>query len=390
MDIPEMRAAIGTTVGEVRSGNQDRAIIARFSAPNATGRSFVACVLCDGMGGMVDGGRCAEITVASFIDYLISLSSPVSVDSVRGAVFEANDSVFRQYKGRGGTTLTALVSSTQTDGWAITVGDTRLYELPPSGPLKQLSTDDTIAGELKRIKGTDSDSQLEPFSNRLAQFVGIGEGIEPRTLVVDTTMESNYLLATDGTRIIDNVTFGRVVSASPSLQSLAVRLIHLSNWCGGEDNSSVICIPANATRAIQTTQGFNYPLLEIWDSFGKLDVVIASERYAEKPVTSAPLNSSRAYDQQFHRPSNVNAQPKGRKTPRTKSDKRSGVKSGKSVMREPADIRPAHKQLEIEIVESRPEHRPNIGTDGKGGMTSTTTQSVDDSQRKPSDHSDSK
>lgn len=61
----EIGAALGTTIGEVRQENQDRAVIARLPI-SENGRTGIVAVVCDGMGGMVDGSHCAEIGIAHF------------------------------------------------------------------------------------------------------------------------------------------------------------------------------------------------------------------------------------------------------------------------------------------------------------------------------------
>jgi PPM family protein phosphatase len=393
IEIPELHAAVGTTVGETRKENQDRAIIAQFTDPRASDRSFLSCLLCDGMGGMLDGGRCAEIAVGAFIDSLVASPHPISVDSTRNAVLEANDSIFRRYKGRGGTTLTALIFAARAGAWAITVGDTRLYEFSDSRKVRQLSTDDTIAGELKRLKGTESDLQLEPFSNRLAQFVGIGEGLEPRTHIIDPdAADSSYLLSTDGTRVIDEATFERLVSAAPSLQALALRLIHLSNWCGGQDNSSVICVAARATRNMLPTHELRDPLLEMWDCFAKLDVVILPSRPEEKPAfTQFPKpGAHRGNGPEAGRREGVVTQSGGNRTSRTKKHKKTEAKSEKTTPPGVADSRPPQKQLEIEIVESSLDRKPSLKTDGRGGTTGNPNSRDSDPSRDSSDHADPK
>jgi serine/threonine protein phosphatase PrpC len=387
VEIPELYAAIGTTVGEVRQENQDRAIIAQYTDPRDSDRSFLACVLCDGMGGMVDGGRCAEMAIGSFIHSLVASSRSISVDSTRTAVQDANDLIFRRYKGRGGTTLTALVFANHKGAWAITVGDTRLYEFSRSQKVRQLSTDDTIAGELKRLRGSDSDSQLEPFSNRLAQFVGIGEGLEPRTHILDKDgTESSYLLCTDGTRIIDDATFERLVSAAPSIQALAVRLIHSSNWCGGEDNSSVICVAAQAARIVPRARDLRNPLLEIWDCFAKLDVVILSGHPEDKPVLS-PLpkpDMQGQYGLETRARETIGTPLGGSRTSKAKRNKKTETKSGKSILQGNANSRPPQKQLEIEIVESPPENKSDLKTEANGD-TSGISKTPDNGELRSSE-----
>jgi hypothetical protein len=49
-----------------RSENQDRAIFLRVKFEKSRKPSIAALVLCDGMGGMVNGGECANLAISTF------------------------------------------------------------------------------------------------------------------------------------------------------------------------------------------------------------------------------------------------------------------------------------------------------------------------------------
>jgi PPM family protein phosphatase len=387
-DIPELHAVIATTVGEVRSENQDRAVIARLIDPRTPERSFLAYVLCDGMGGMVDGSHCAEIAIATFIQSFVTSPSPASIEGMENAVLQANGAVFQRYRGRGGTTLTALVLVGHGEARAITVGDTRLYEFSRSEKIRQVSTDDTIAAELKRLKRVVTESQLEPFSNRLAQFVGMGDGLEPRTHTINRQgMDSSFLLSTDGTRVIDEVTFERVVNAAPSLQAIANRLIHLSNWCGGADNSSVICVAGGAANSLRHLGELRDPVLEIWDCFAKLAIVnfpgpenASQLNVSPKPSIEEAYRSTMRVKLATDTQSRANKTSKSRKHKKTESDAKFA----------PTTNHPRQKQFEIAIVESPAEQKPDLKTERSESDADTPDSSHNDPPGASESHSNPK
>lgn len=290
IDLPEISGAVGSSIGEVRKENQDRAVIARLSPVSTGRRPFVLAVLCDGMGGMEDGAKCAELAIATLLSR-VAYSPRMDLRlSLKNAVDEANRNVHLEFRARGGTTLVAVLI-TATDIVAVSVGDSRLYVRTPADCLKQISVDDTIAGELSRIKGgTSSTEDLEPFSKQLAQFVGMGEDMEPRIYPLDDPGAGAYfILSSDGAHSSQPGILESILVHSPSPHVGLGRLIHLANWCGGGDNASVICI-STAARASLTIPPKPTAILELWDSQSKVEFVLSTTvaNTIQPPTPSPP------------------------------------------------------------------------------------------------------
>jgi serine/threonine protein phosphatase PrpC len=349
--IPDVHASIGTTVGIARKENQDRGVVVRFSNPRAVSNSFTASVLCDGMGGMLDGGRCAELAVANFINSLIFDSLALSRQSLRSAVIAADRSVFDVYKGKGGTTLTAVVFSSAGSAWGASVGDSRIYAISESKKINQVSIDDTISGELKRIKG----SQFTPgwpdaHSGKLAQFIGLGDALEPRLYDLDERETAAYLLCSDGAQQIAEDTFASVVTSAPSLSALTSRLIQLSNWCGGWDNSSVICMSSSARQNLAPSSRTIDALLEIWCCSVKLEILIPEKSLA---VSENALTRPSASTQNFSQVKNLTtglerAETKRSKFPRPRKVGTKGNRKKRQPERTPPDV---HQQFNMEVID---------------------------------------
>lgn len=273
--VAPIAAALATDVGEVRAENQDRVVIAR--GRDGHGRPFAIAALADGIGGMRQGAECAAWALGGLISAVAS-ESLVSIDPgqwlLRG-IRQANHDVYSRLNGEGGTTLAAvLLSANAQIHWA-SVGDSRVYHSDLSG-IKQLSIDDTIAGQL----GRGGEAGFE--QSRLIQFVGIGAPLE--IVVSDLTGYSDgaIFLTSDGVHFLDSTPwFSQLIRSAPDPGVCVRRLVELSKWCGGPDNASAV------TVALGPALSDNMPpadgCLEVWDPFGELQVIFELPK-----ATSAP------------------------------------------------------------------------------------------------------
>ena len=337
-EIQELNACIGTSVGEVRRENQDRAVIARFTSANRPEQSFVCFALCDGMGGMEDGSRCAEIALSAFIFRLIQDSSGSAGAAAKAAAIAANVEVHRQYRERGGTTLAALVYFRRSAS-AVTVGDSRVYMVGEGKSLTQISTDDTIEGELNRLTGGVSSSRpkWDTFAGQLAQFIGIGEGLEPRSYTVSPG--SSYLLTSDGIHGYDlsPSTLAQVVSAGRASQAVIRGLLQLSRLCGGVDNATAVYVPPLPANWSALPAWSDGDWLELWDAFGTVE--FAADR---KSVTlQKPLLPVQAQPTRTEKPA---------KTGKRIGSSRKKTAEGGQQTKRPS---PAQGRLTIEIVDEK-------------------------------------
>lgn len=319
VDIPEVGVACGITIGQIRKENQDRMIIARLSNISGLSPTTIFAV-CDGMGGMANGGECAEKTLAVLLDAFVHSSLLNVEDRLRASIMEANQEVFRQYRQRGGATV-ALICHSVNKLIAATVGDTRVYSLTPDLILKQVSVDDTIAGELNRRKGFSTENpQLEPFANQLAQFIGIGPELELRIYDLPSRRDISYYIASDGAYNI-GAAFEHILINAPSPLTAIKRIISTSLWIGGKDNATIICISLD-----QKVDRFESgePILEFWNASGKFELIpwhflhvperqSMTQTYKRGPINKTLVDRSRKTAKARDKSKNKHAEPKNTK-----------------------------------------------------------------------------
>lgn len=257
--------AIGSDIGIVRRENQDRAVFVQVQS--SVSKSFVIGVLCDGMGGMQAGAECASLSIASFIRSCINNRHlPVQARLIK-AVEDANTAVYLKFKGEGGTTLSAFIFDNEGEFEAINVGDSRIYANTNQN-IKQYSRDDTLAGQYENA----AESHL---SNRLLQYVGMGDEIEPHIVSLPSINNiKSLILTSDGAHYIEANTFKQILSQDLPALEFCKRIIHVSKWCGGHDNSTILIVNDLAEVFSKPSKSLiPTGTIKLWDSFGEIQFI---------------------------------------------------------------------------------------------------------------------
>jgi len=323
---------------------------------------------------MEDGGKCAEIGLAQFIQSLTTRAAWDLAEASERAASDANYEVHRRYRGRGGTTLAALVSRDRGKIFGITVGDSRIYSASSSGHLQQVSVDDTIAGEVNRLRGTNSArADIDPLFGQLAQFVGLGNEVEPRTYTLPPPdSKARILLTSDGAHSVASTVFEELVRYAPSAYGVVTRIMQVSRWCGGKDNASVICLDGGILNDSRARLASQLGLLEVWDSFGKAEFFLSHKYgFADKPtrVWKEPDAGAQVSDTSAQRgkPKRPRRSPGGSSTPKQVKENETAVP------REPEnDLN--HRGIKIQIVEGDLSSESKIDT--PKAETNSTSESV--------------
>lgn len=281
--------------GIKRDENQDRVAFALIGNQLSTGSSLAVAVLVDGMGGMECGAKAASIAISSFISYIATGHTGAGLKALTlKAIHYANQRVFDFFNGQGGTTLSAIVFGSK-GSVGINVGDSRIYYLHEKKEIKQLTTDDTIEGQIRQESERDN-NWLNPLEgdSRLAQYIGMGEGMDPHLLDLSDPIKGeigeDFLLTSDGSHYLGNLMLQKIVKKSESKDQIPYRIAMTSEWLGGHDNSSLILIPSKISFNQQST---NMSVLS-------LEVMTISDEFRMAiPKYNALLNDLKAMKEKY-------------------------------------------------------------------------------------------
>jgi PPM family protein phosphatase len=267
--LDDLNIAFGSGVNG-RAENQDRVAVVRYRA-NTAADSFMLFVLCDGVGGLREGGRCASLAVAAMIMSIVenSLPSPLRL---RKAVAKANSTVLRSFHEKGGTTLAAVFLPAHGTAIGVNVGDSRVYQRALPHQLAQLSVDDNIKTQMSLLPHVSGPAAAPEMGRHLTQFIGIDGEIAPHSFFDLKLPGFGFVLATDGLSAIDTAMMARIATNSASAGNAVKRLLTLSRWLGVKDNASAL-VTALSTQDIQMnlTAARASGVCEIWDVGGKLE-----------------------------------------------------------------------------------------------------------------------
>ena len=333
-EFDSLAACVGTTLGNVRGENQDRALIVRFTSERPL-RSFLLFSVCDGLGGMLDGARCARLALAEIVSALVHYDGPDSKVRLLRAVASANTLVTNEYHGRGGTTLSAVLVAPNGQAWGTNVGDSRIYQYTPNLECKQISVDDTIAGQIQHLRGLRSiEIDRTHFSDHLTQYIGIGEELEPHSFEIDiSTLESHYLLTSDGAHGPLSSALIGVATHAPSSTELVQRILHFSKWTGGYDNASIVAFGPIPKTALSVERPLHRDLIELWDPYSKLELIVPAQEFVDR---KPKVVSNRACEASVNQSATKNKRaPKKKEEVVQKKPKQANEEPGKETQDKP-------------------------------------------------------
>ncbi|MFN7611458.1 MAG: PP2C family protein-serine/threonine phosphatase, partial [bacterium] len=205
--------------------------------------SVTVALVCDGMGGMVDGGAAAALAASTFIADLANSSGNLD-DRLLRAVLSANFGVNQRFRGRGGTTLTAIVFDQMLNGCAVHVGDSRLYRRTQD-EFHLMTTDDTVQGV---VRASSDEGNEDDLDNQLIQFVGIGPEIEPHIIPlfmggsVSRPLGTAWVLTTDGAHGFGRQMLHGISKSASSVGDLVRKLMFVADAASVGDNASTVAL----------------------------------------------------------------------------------------------------------------------------------------------------
>ena len=345
--IEELSAAIASSIGMTRTENQDCAVAVHHSGGSTT-PTFAAFLLCDGIGGLRDGGVCARLASATFIASLLGRKFEKASQRLIRSASAANEELFDRYRENGGTTLSCVLIQQMHDIAGLSVGDSRIYELT-SDRLLQLSDDDTLANQIKQIRPNDREIANPAFGKQLTQFIGMGADVQfrPLNIQIGSNGKAGILLTTDGVHGINTDTFKEVVIAAPEPVEVVKRLATLARWGRSTDNATAICVGADF-RIPPTGQTASERLL-IWDSYSQLNILLNTKLWGkERRSTKGTTFKRNKYSKKRHRTDDADLQKQGTLT----SEQAAADLRSQSTTADTGQHKPTRNQpLQLEIIE---------------------------------------
>lgn len=231
----ELKSAMATDAGRVRSVNEDRAVV---------DDGFLA--VADGMGGHVGGEIAAELAVES-IEH--AFGSDRTAEGLIRAAKRANSDVYRRgLKERAlrgmGTTLTAAAlvdASAQPRVALINVGDSRAY-LYSGGRLTRLTEDHSLVEEMvRRGELSEDDAMAHPHRHILTRVIGVEPEVDVDAWTIDVRDGDRLLLCSDGlTNECKDAEISQLLHDHADPEHAVHALVDRALRNGGSDNVTVI------------------------------------------------------------------------------------------------------------------------------------------------------
>lgn len=181
--VPEILTLSYTAAGN-RKYQQDAVFVTAGKKLAANRRTRVMATVCDGMGGMTDGGLASQTAVKMLAQGFAKIEKAESVDIpsfFKSAIkaIDAEISSFPKKDGKGsGTTMVAAIVEDNRLYWA-SVGDSRIYVLRNStNEMQQITRDHNYLFYLQNMvnsgKMTLQEAQAKKQKEALISFLGIG------------------------------------------------------------------------------------------------------------------------------------------------------------------------------------------------------------------------
>lgn len=181
-----------TDIGKTRTENQDNFWSAIL---DINGKEVgIACV-CDGMGGLNDGGLASKIAVESIREAILG---GVSKEDLLKVIVQANktvNSLCNENK-RMGTTCTILYCE-EGKYTIYHVGDSRCYKISSNGDVVLLSNDHSVVHQYGITKENNAEL-YERYKSKLTNCIGVTKDVKVDTYNGTYETGDAFILCSDG------------------------------------------------------------------------------------------------------------------------------------------------------------------------------------------------
>lgn len=181
-----------TDIGSTRSENQDNFWSTVCTIDGV--ETGIVCV-CDGMGGLEDGGHASRMVIESIRD---AVKSGVGLDSLVNVILKVNAEIYNMCSQgkRMGTTCTILYC--QNNEYTIYhVGDSRCYKVDIDGSVYLLSTDHSVVRKYGITKQNNPEL-YEKYKSKLTNCIGVTPTVSVDTYRGNYSKGDTFILCSDG------------------------------------------------------------------------------------------------------------------------------------------------------------------------------------------------
>lgn len=250
--VPQLYTLSYTETGN-RQYQQDAVYVSKSKILAANKKTRVLGIVCDGMGGMADGGKASQTAIQMMVQGFAQIEKASSVD-IPGFFHQGIQAVdktiynFPKENGKGsGTTMVAVIAEDNKLYWA-SVGDSRIYIIR-GGSMKQVTRDHNYWLRLQEMVAAGQMSQEEAMGKRqkeaLISFLGIGNVslMDINTQPFEMQTGDTVMLCSDGiTKTLPDEQIKKIITADiVSLEEKAKTLVRaaVTNNTHSQDNTSV-------------------------------------------------------------------------------------------------------------------------------------------------------
>lgn len=253
--VPELETMVQSATGN-RAYQQDAVYVSDSKILAANKKTRVMALVCDGMGGMADGGKASRTAIDMMtngfkqIEKLPSVNIPEFFRSGIYAIDKAIHS-FPKENGKGsGTTMVACIAEDNHLYWA-SVGDSRIYIIR-GNDMQQVTRDHNYWLRLQEMVASGQMTMEEARSKKqkeaLISFLGIGNVslMDINTTPFEMQLGDVIMLCSDGiTKTLNDDHIKKIITADavkPEIKAKALveAAIHANSH--SQDNTSVALI----------------------------------------------------------------------------------------------------------------------------------------------------
>lgn len=205
--------------------------------------------VCDGMGGMEDGGRASQTAVQMLREDFTKIKNDPKVlipEFLLSEVRRIDGAIYQSAGGASGTTIVAVAAENDQLYW-ISAGDSRIYLLR-QGELEQKTNDHNYMYHLMRKGMPREQAEAQKGSEALISFLGIGNIrlIDRNTDPLQLRLNDMLLLCSDGiTKTIPDAQIKEILlSRTSSIEQKAKVLVQAATRKNtrSQDNTSAVIL----------------------------------------------------------------------------------------------------------------------------------------------------